>query len=162
MLAVLGMMCAPIACSKSKPKSAQKNSANGGVPTQQTPERQALAQAVSASGGRSVEGRETPLLCQLAHDQAVYMAEAQTVNHDNLDDEWSTVEEAGGYELQELIASAAGGNLQAAASSCVQQWRNSQDYGAPMQSRWDNFCYDMVRGNDGQYYCTGMVANGLH
>lgn len=118
-----------------------------------------LAAAVRAQGGRSAEGSESPLLCQLAWDQAQAMAAAGQISHDGWDGRSEQIGQAGGSGQSEIVAyTSVSGTT--AAGECAQLWRGSSGHWAIMQRSFEAYCYVQITAADG-VYCIGIVANGV-
>lgn len=127
----------------------------------------ALAEAVRAVNGQSVNGTFRPEICEVASSHLDWMSEngTQFLNgqgHPNFNQRIARLQSynfsSGWSEI--TAESYPGQSFYEAAKSCVDGWLKSDGHRGTLKSHQNNFCYDMKYSpRTGRYYCIGLFAH---
>ncbi len=118
----------------------------------------ALIQAVSEVGGRSVNGMLDSNICSVAQNYANKLA--RNCCQDGHAGMQSRAAQIGG-SASEISGESWGweNGIEAHARECVKSWMGSSGHKQAMMSSHRRFCYAMAQGRNGKFYCVGLFAN---
>lgn len=120
-----------------------------------------LAAAVRAFGEPSASGKRSSFICALSEQHLSYMISAGGISHDNFNSRSKQIQNIGGNNTSEIVASNCGNRTAtAAAAQCVKQWNESPPHKESMDKYWNYYCYSMRQSSNNCFYCIGLFSNG--